>query len=306
MSGKLIIMGGMALVFGATSYFAGNQYLDSQTQARISEFASNQKSQPTIELNNVVVAKAELKFGQRLEKEHLKVISWPAEHMPEGSFKTIEELTGKNARRVVTALQPGEPLLIGKVTGMNGRGGLAGIIAEGMRAVTIPVNLVDGVGGFVEPGDRVDIVFTHEDPDTDEASARIIMSNVKVLSVDQDAGQRSRKAHVAKSVTLETDAKGAQKLALARNIGKMSLLLRAAGDDQNIEGASMSSDELHGKSMKSSVNSGKLGGLFSFLNGEEEKKKVTSIRVVNRDVATDVTVPIEEVTSPEGAKKNEK
>jgi len=285
MSGKLIIMGGLALAFGATSYYAGNEYLDSQTQARLSAFENNRPVKKKVELKTIVVAKARLKFGQTLDDTMLKEIPWPADHKLDGSFAEVSDLVGENARRVVSSIEPGEPILAIKLTGENGRAGLAGIIAEGMRAVTIPVNMVDGVGGFVQPGDRVDIVFTHQDQETEKSSARIIMSNIKVLSVDQQANQRSEAAQIAKSVTLETDTKGAQKLALARNVGTMSLLLRSAGDDQVVDANGVSADELGGKKPKKKEDSA--GGLLSFLQGGG--KKTASIRVVRRDVVESAT-----------------
>ena len=303
MGAKLIIMGGLALTFGATSYYAGNQYLESHAQARLNAWESNQPKHEKIDLSKVVVANADLKFGEKLTEEHLTLVSWPSDHRPEGSFNSIEEILDDGNRRVVTAMHKGEAVLAIKLTGKNGRGGLAGVISEGMRAVTIPVNMVDGVGGFVQPGDRVDIVFTHEDPKTDATSTRIIMTKVKVLSVDQDAKERSSAAQVAKSVTLETDTKGAQKLALARNIGKLSLLLRSAGDDTAAESQALSLNELAGGVRPESPDQeGGLNGLLSYFQ-DDEKKKVTSIRVIKRDVTDNVTVPIEEVAAE--AKSNE-
>lgn len=295
MGAKLIIMGGLALSFGATSYYAGNQYLESHAQARLSAWESNQPKQEKVDLSKVVVAKADLKFGEKITEEHLTLVNWPSDHRPDGSFASIKDILDDGNRRVVTAMHKGEAILAVKLTGKNGRGGLAGVISEGMRAVTIPVNMVDGVGGFVQPGDRVDIVFTHEDRKTDATSTRIIMTKVKVLSVDQDAKERSSAAQVAKSVTLETDTKGAQKLALARNIGKLSLLLRSAGDDTSADNQTLSASELAGNGpVPSSEQEGSLNGLLSYFQ-DDEKKKVTSIRVIKRDKTDNVTVPIEEV-----------
>ena len=185
MGAKLVVMGGLALAFGATSYYAGNQYLESHTQAQLNEWESSQVPREEIELTKVVVAEENLPFGTKIEAEHLKLVAFPAESVPEGSFSNINDMLGEKGRRVVVAINSGEPVLASKVTGKDGRGGLAEVIGDGMRAVTIPVNGIDGVGGFVQPGDRVDIVFTHEDRE-ERASSRIIMSNIKVLSVDQE------------------------------------------------------------------------------------------------------------------------
>ncbi len=280
MSGKLIIMGVLAVGFGATSYVAGNHYLESQTQARLNELESNRTEQQNIELSKIVVATEELRFGQTIEPEMLKLVDWPEDSQPEGGFSSIDDVIAKGDRRAIQTILPGEPVLAAKVTGENSRAGLAGIISDGMRAVTIPVNMVNGVGGFVQPGDRVDLVLTSEDNESEETVAKIIMENVKVLSVDQDAGSRSSTAKVAQSVTLETDTQGAQKIALANNVGSISLLLRSVGDASAANAGTVNSDNLNGSNK----------GFLSFLQSEAT---TTSVRVVYGDESKNVTVRIE-------------
>ncbi|MBL4891512.1 MAG: Flp pilus assembly protein CpaB [Rhizobiaceae bacterium] len=292
MSGKLILMGGLAIAFGATSYYAGNEYLDTQTNARLSAIESSRSSEPAMKMKTIVVASEQLKFGQPLEASMLKEIPWPAEHRPEGSFSSTKELTGDEVRRILATIEPGEPVLASKLSGKGGRGGLAGLISEGMRAVTIPVNMVDGVGGFIQPGDRVDIIFTREDRKTETPSASIIMANVKVLTVDQKANQRSETAKVAKSVTLETDTNGAQRLALARTMGSLSLLLRSTGDAQSSMTGEVTATDL---SSKPAVMPEKPAttGFLSFLQ-DGDKKKTKTITVVNILDAEETQVRIEE------------
>jgi pilus assembly protein CpaB len=98
-----------------------------------------------------------------------------------------------------------------------------------MKAVTIRVNDVEGVGGFVLPGDRVDVVMTRQ-VDKERASNEVVLQNVRVLAVDQHADTRSDKPSVAKAVTLEVDMRDAQKVWLAASVGNLSLLLRKAGE----------------------------------------------------------------------------
>ncbi|PCI05530.1 MAG: Flp pilus assembly protein CpaB [Hyphomicrobiales bacterium] len=292
MSGKLILMGGLAIAFGATSYYAGNEYLDTQTQARLSAIESNRSSEPQMEMKTIVVASTQMKFGESVEASMLKEVPWPAAHRPKGSFSSTKELTGDDVRRILTTIQPGEPVLASKLSGKGSRGGLAGIIAEGMRAVTIPVNMVDGVGGFIQPGDRVDIIFTRENRKTETPSASIIMANVKVLTVDQKANQRSETAKVAKSVTLETDINGAQRLALARTMGSLSLLLRSTGDAQSSMTSEITGTDLNGKPTVKSEEPA-TGGLLSFLQ-DDKKKKTKTITVINKLDAEETQVRIEE------------
>ena len=270
-------MAGLAVTFGATSYVAGTHYLESQTQARLNELENNRPVIQEIELAKVVVATRELKFGETITEDALKQVDWPKDAFPEGAFAAVSEVVLEGNRRVITGILPGEPILAIKITGENGRAGLAGIIADGMRAVTIPVNTVNGVGGFVQPGDRVDLVLTKEDNESGDPTAKIMMENVKVLSVDQVAGARTKTAKVAKSVTLETDTKGAKRIALALNEGRISLLLRSAGDVSSVQ---EDEEEDGGK------------GFLSFF--EEEEPKTKSIKVVEGRSVTSYTVAIEE------------
>ncbi|MCB1416062.1 MAG: Flp pilus assembly protein CpaB [Nitratireductor sp.] len=291
MSGKLAIMAGLAVVFGATSYYAGNQYLDSQAKARLNEIESNQAS---IEVAQVVVATDELRFGDTLAADKLKLVSWPKEAMPEGAFTSVEEAIGEGQRKVLKAIAKNEPLMEIKLSGEDGRAGLSGIIAEGMRAVTIPVDTVKGVGGFVQPGDRVDIVFSQRDRRSGQQTAKIIMEKVKVLTVDQEADNVGS-PKVAKTVTLETDAEGAQRLALAAEVGRLSLLLRGVGDEASIGKSVVSFGTAENPGEENAdgapdADTGKQdGGFLSFLN---EEKKSQTIRVVRGDQVREATVPV--------------
>jgi len=232
---KLVITGGLALAFGATSYIAGNHYLDNQAQALVSEIENNRPVIEQIELAKVVVATGEFQFGELISNDMLKVVDWPQDAFPDGAFTSIQEASKDNNRRALGNIKPGEPILASKVTGEDGKAGLSSIISEGMRAVTIPVNTVNGVGGFVQPGDRVDLVLTDEGRDDGKTQSEIILEYVKVLSIDQQAGNLNQAAVIANSVTLETDINGAQKITRALSVGSLSLLLRSTGDNRTAQ-----------------------------------------------------------------------
>lgn len=291
MSGKLAIMAGLAVVFGATSYYAGNQYLDSQAKARLNEI---ENSQASIEVAQVVVATDELRFGDTLAADKLKLVTWPKESMPEGAFTSVEEAVGEGQRKVLKAVAKNEPLLEVKLSGEDGRAGLSGIIADGMRAVTIPVDTVKGVGGFVQPGDHVDIVFSQRDQRSGQQTAKIIMEKVKVLTVDQEADNVGS-PKVAKTVTLETDAEGAQRLALAAEVGRLSLLLRGLGDETSVEKSVVSFGSSPGRGEESADGAPDPaadqpdGNFLSFLNSEKSQR---TIRVVRGDEVREATVPV--------------
>jgi pilus assembly protein CpaB len=288
---KVLIMAGLAVTFGATSYLAGNRWLDSQAQARLSEIESNRGDEPAIEISQVVVAAVPLRFGEQVTPEKLKTVPWPKEALPEGAFTTVEAMLEKGERKAIKSMEPGEHVLAVKLTGENGRAGLAGIIADGMRAVTIPVDMVNGVGGFVMPGDRVDIVLTKRDREDGDQVAKIIMENVKVLSIDQQADSRADAPKVAQSVTLETDSAGAQKLALANSVGRLSLLLRSAGDEDKVASGALTGSDLDGRPSQASAASDE--GFFSFLN-QKPKQRFATVTVVKREEAVSHTVPVDE------------
>jgi pilus assembly protein CpaB len=125
-------------------------------------------------------------------------------------------------------MEANEPIIATKITGPGQKATLSAIIEEGMRAVTIRVNDVDGVAGFVLPGDRVDVLMTRAANET--GSTDVVLQNIRVLGIDQLADEQTDKPVIAKAVTLEVDMVSAQKLALASTAGNLSLVLRKAGD----------------------------------------------------------------------------
>src|SRR5262249_23141268 len=144
--------------------------------------------------------------------------------------KKISDLLSTGGRRVVlTAIEANEPVLASKITGPGQRATLSATMQDGMRAVTIRVNDVEGVAGFVLPGDHVDIALTRQ-IDKGVANTDVVLQNTRVLAIDQTADERNDKATIAKAVTLEVDIASAQKLALAASVGTLSLMLRKAGE----------------------------------------------------------------------------
>ena len=179
----------------------------------------------------VVAAATALKFGDKLAAENLRLVDWPAGTVPEGTFKSMDELLGPQSRVALQSIQPNELILANKITGPGQRASLSAVISTGMRAMTIRVNDILGVAGFVLPGDRVDIMLTREvvqnNPITD-----ILLQNVKVLGIDQKSDQQSNTPDVVKAVTIEVTTEQAQKITLAATVGKLSLALR---DISNVE-----------------------------------------------------------------------
>src|SRR5829696_5837825 len=179
----------LAVVFGAMAIFAGQRYLDRQS-SRFREVQLVPKAAPT---QTIVVAALPLKFGVEVTRQHLREIAWPEGSVPRGAFAKIDELLdGKTRRVALAALEENEPVLKAKVTGPGQRGSLAAVIQQGMKAVTVRVNDINGVAGFVLPGERVDVLLVRN-LERSGAYSDVLLQNVKVLAVDQLADESSDK-----------------------------------------------------------------------------------------------------------------
>ena len=186
-------------------------------------------------VGKIVVATQPLRFGAELSAVNVREIDWAVSAIPAGAFTSAADLFQGNERRVVlSAIEADEPILKAKITGPGQRASLSSLIDPGMKAVTIRVNDVFGVAGFVLPGDRVDLLFTRTDTaqgdSRDEKSfTDVLLQAVRVLGIDQLADDRAEQPSVVKAVTIEVDTADAQKVALASTVGSLSLVLRPAG-----------------------------------------------------------------------------
>jgi pilus assembly protein CpaB len=217
---------GFAVVFGLLAVFIAQVWLNNQADMRAKNVDANKKPEQT---QTIVVAGQPLRFGTELNASMLREVPWPKQAVPAGAFAKIGDLLNGGRRVVLTAIEPNEPVLALKITGPGQRATLSALVKPGMKAVTIRVNDVEGVGGFVLPGDRVDVVLTRQ-IDKGSATTEVVLQDARVLAVDQIADERAAKAAVAKSVTLEVNTVSAQKVWLASSVGNLSLLLRKAGD----------------------------------------------------------------------------
>ncbi len=217
----------VAAVFGLLAVFVAQSWLNRQAEARLRSIDAQKKV--AVAPHALVVASRPLRFGVELTAAALQELPWASESLPPGSFTSIQELISSGKRIVLTAIEPNEPILSSKITGSGQRATLSALIAEGKKASTVRVNDVDGVAGFVLPGDRVDVILSRQ-IEKGSAVNDVVLQNAKVLAIDQLADDRAEKPSIAKAVTLEVDIAGAQKLSLASQIGTLSLALRKAGD----------------------------------------------------------------------------
>ncbi|WP_246673626.1 Flp pilus assembly protein CpaB [Mesorhizobium sp. B2-9-1] len=214
----------LAGVFGVLAVVLANIWLANQRSAMAQSNG--------VQASTVVVAAVPLKFGDALSADKLREIAWPAGAMPAGAFKTVKEaMAGNGARQALQSISANEPVLAAKITGPGQRATLSAVLDEGMKAVSIRVNDVLGVAGFVFPGDRVDVLLTRSVRDSDGADKSfvdVLLQSVKVLAVDQVADATKDNPTVVKAVTVEVSTKDAQKLTLAAGAGQLSLALRQA------------------------------------------------------------------------------
>lgn len=197
----------------------------------------------TVAVSGVVVAAMDLPLAAKLKIEDLKVIEWPAEHIPPGAMSDPKELVGRVLISRVLGMQP---LLPGMLAAKNAGSGLAALIPPNMRAIAVKVDDVVGVAGFIHADDRVDVIVTLRPSYAgSESTTKVFLQNIKVLAVGQevDNGDKTRlHATPATVATLLVSPQDAERLVLAQNEGRIMLTLRSWTDSLPVDtnGASAS------------------------------------------------------------------
>ena len=219
----LFVLAG-AVVFGLLAAVSVNRYL-SNAQA----FSRN--------MNEVVVAKVDIPLGTTIVAEQLTKVQLPAGAVPDGAFNQPEKLVNRVA---VVNIAAREPVTDFKLAPEGSAGGLSSVIPEGYRAMTVKVDDVIGVAGFLRPGAMCDVLTVIEqagDVGKRNPISKIVLQNVKVLASGQniDKPKDQREAEQVKAVTLQVTPDQAEKLALASTEGKLRLVMRNSidqGDEQ--------------------------------------------------------------------------
>lgn len=178
----------------------------------------------------VVVVAQPIEAGKAITAEQIKAISWPGSDVPQDAFTRTADAVGRIPR---VTLIPGEPVLPGKLAPKGATGGLSSIIPAGKRAITVKVNEVIAVAGFALPRSYVDVLVNGKDANK-QSFSRTVLSRVKVLAVDQLTTGDPDKPKVVNAVTLELTPQESEKLDLARNIGKLALVLRNELDTSRV------------------------------------------------------------------------
>ena len=219
---RLIIAMLAAVAFGLIAAVSVSRYL-----ASAQAYTKN--------LTNVVVAKVEIPVGTRIVPEQLSVAQFPKTVAPDGTFAVVDEnLVG---RVVITRISPREPVTEARLAPVGTAGGLSSVIPDGYRAMTVKVDDVVGVSGFIQPGTLVDVVVTINPPEDSRRDrvSKIVLQNIKVLANGQniDKPKNEKEVERVKAVTLQVTPEQAEKLALASSEGKLQLVMRNSVDQND-------------------------------------------------------------------------
>lgn len=213
---KAMILLFLAIVIGGTAAVSAQQWLVNQKSAVQADESE------TVE---VVVAKETISAGHPIQEQQLETVVWPANAAPAEAFSDPRALIGKLLTQDVL---PGEPLLKARVVDKLDGSRLSVLIAPDKRAQTVRVDDIAGVAGFLLPGNRVDVLVTRMQ--NKRADSSLLLQNIKVLAIDQQANQNKNEPLVVRAVTLEVDISEARQLAGAQSEGTIQLVLRNPTD----------------------------------------------------------------------------
>lgn len=209
---------GLSAAFGLGAAVMASRWIETRVNAAENDVRGGKP---------VVVAAADIAFGARIQAGQLRLASWPAESVPATAFASVDQVAGKFANQRLTA---GEPVLRDRAVELGGGSSLSMQITNDKRALSVRVNDVIGVGGFLLPGNRVDVLATRMTEER-RALTRTLLQNLKVLAVDQTSQAEKDKPVVVRAVTLEVDPAQAELLVGATEEGTVQLALRNPDDE---------------------------------------------------------------------------
>lgn len=213
---RAIVMFLFAVAFGTVAAYIANRWID---QRMVSDTTETSNTRP------VVVAALAIPFGQQIDEAQVRVIQWPRDGVLEGSFESTDEVINKVANQ---RIMPGEVVLESRIVDHASGSTLSSLIAPNKRALTVRVNDVIGVAGFLLPGNHVDVIASQSK--NNNTHTHTILRNLKVLAVDQSASADKEKPVVVRAVTLEVTPKQAERLVQATEEGSVQLALRNPKD----------------------------------------------------------------------------
>lgn len=237
MRAKSLLLVLVALVMAGGTALAIRGWLDAQ---RAQMAPSPVAQAPAPRGTEILVAKVDIAAGQFIRPEHLRWQSWPEgalspNYVVQG-HRPLEDFVGAVARLPVAA---GEPVTEGRVVVPGNSGFLAAVLQPGMRAVSVAINPTSGISGFVFPGDRIDLLMTHNLEVTRVGgrteirhATATVLQDLRVLAIDQTIQARAGEAVVARTATLEVTPRQSQLVAVAAETGRLSFSLRSLARDE--------------------------------------------------------------------------
>lgn len=232
-----LIMGGIAVVL---------------VQSLLKQQEGGQVAVQTVKTKPVLVAASDLQVGSRLDATALSIVDWPEGSAPEHAYTTKELALGADPAKapvVLKEIRKGEAVLPYKLSPEGARPLLTPKIPPEMRAMTIAVNEIKGVAGFILPGDKVDVVLTSQQlsPAKDEPITLLLEQSLMVLGVDQQSSEEKDEPVVVNAVTLLVTPEIGKRLTLAQTVGDLTLLLRNEGDTSEADAAVITLANLRGQ-----------------------------------------------------------
>ena len=254
-----IITLGASAAFGVLAVILARGWINDAIQDEYARRSSSPDAavQMSAPVNSVpvVVVTADLGFGDVLTPDMLKVVDFPEDAIPMGTYETMNSIFVDPSKPtiVLRRIAKHEAVLDYKISGPGARGSLSALINDGMRAVSIRVTDFSGVSGFVMPGDYVDVIYTRDEESRrngNSLESDLLLQNIKVLGIDQDLNDTSDVPVIVRTVTIEVSNQDAQKLHLAQDAGKLSLTLRRAGDTSTEKTITIKQDSILGTPQK--------------------------------------------------------
>jgi len=229
---NIVLILAAVLIMAGTGLVARSWLADQRAQMAA---GAQPAPQAPIKKIYVLVADADLPTGSFIKEENLTWQVWPddklhASYMIQENTK-IEDLLGAVVRRAIAA---GEPISTSRILKPGDRGFLAAVLRPGYRAVAVRVDATSSISGLVFPGDRVDIMLTHSisNGESQRRATETVLTNVRVLAIDQKVDDTDESPKVGKNATLEVTPKQAEMLAVLVDLGKLSFALRSLAKDQ--------------------------------------------------------------------------
>ena len=216
----VVIIGIVAVAIAAVASYALYNYLKGQEE----------KVATAVATTKVVVASQDISTGTTINTSQVKTADWPKANVPQGAFVSTDQVAGRIA---VDRFVPGDIIVEAKLVPKEGQTGvLTYKIPEGHRAMTVAVDQVAGVAGFITPGNKVDVVLTTSPPGASQQISKIVLQNVPILATGQIVSEQQKdgKPVIVPTVTVDVTPEDAEKLAIASTQGRLQLVLRRAGD----------------------------------------------------------------------------